>query len=118
MYRPQEKFNVAMKILKPEWVLISGVDKKRFPTINEVSDELTFFGSFRTFGGTERDVNGIYSIEDTATIETWYRPEITAECRIALLETNEVYEIIGTPENISKRNQFLKFKVRKIKGKA
>ena len=117
MYRPQANFNVPMKLLIPEWRTISGVDKKVYPNVEDVTDELIFFGNFKTFGGTEKVVNEVYSIEDTAVIETWYRPEIRAECRIALLNTNDVYEILGSPENIEMRNQFLKFKVKRIRGK-
>lgn len=75
-----------------------------------------FYGSFRTFGGTERDVNGLYSIEDTATVETWYRPDITSDCRVAVAGTNAVYDIFGEPENIEMRCQFMKFKLRRVKG--
>ena len=76
-----------------------------------------FFGSFKTYGGTERDVNGVYSIEDTANIETWYRPDIKANCRIAR-EDGATYDVIADPQNINMRNQFLKFKVRRVKGGA
>lgn len=117
MYRPQANFNVPMKLLVPEWKSISGVDKKVYPNVEDVSDDFIFFGNFRTFGGTEKDVNGVYSIEDTAVIETWYRPEINADCRIVLLNTNDLYEILGIPENIEMRNQFLKFKVKRVRGK-
>ena len=30
---------------------------------------------------------------------------------------NSIYEIIGVPENINMHNQFLKFKVKRYKGK-
>ena len=62
--------------------------------------------SFKTYGGTERDVNGVYSIEDTANIETWYRPDIKGNCRVAR-EDGATYDIIGEPENISMRNHYL-----------
>lgn len=117
-YRPMTPFNVAMKLLVPTWTSVNGVRKKTYPNPEDVTDALMFFGSFRTFGGTERDSNGLYIIENTATVETWYRPEITADCRVAVLSTGDVYDILGTPENIEMRNQFLKFKVRAVGGKA
>ena len=111
-YRPQLPFTVAMELLAPTYTKVNGVRKKTFTSAG------TFFGTFKTFGGTERDVNGIYSIEDTANIETWYRPDITSACRIKLAGTNAVYDILGEPENIEMRNQFLVFKVSRIKGGA
>lgn len=112
-------------LLTPNYKNVSGVNKPIYPTIQEalnVKDEKgnrlnLFFGSFKTYGGTERDVNGVYSIEDTANIETMYRPDIKANCRIAR-EDGATYDIIGEPENINMRNQFLKFKVRRVKGGA
>ena len=67
----------------------------------------------------ETTANGVYSVEDTATIETWYRPDITAACRIVLAnDTTAVYEIVGTPEDIEMRHQFMQIRVRRVKGGA
>lgn len=84
----------------------------------DVKDGITIFGSFKTYGGTGKTVDGIYSITDTAVVETWYRPDITSDCIIALADTGAKYEILNEPENIERRNQFLKFKVQRIKGGA
>ena len=116
---------IPLVLLTPTYKNVSGVNKPIYPTIQEalnVKDEKgnrlnLFFGSFKKYGGTERDVNGVYSIEDTANIETMYRPDIKANCRIAR-EDGATYDIIGEPENINMRNQFLKFKVRRVKGGA
>lgn len=115
MYRPQSPFNVPMYCLIPTYTTVNGVRKKTFPA---VSSGILFNGSFKTYGGTERDVNGLYSVEDTAIVETWYRPDITSGCRIALANTGAVYEVLGEPENIEMRNQVLKFKVTRVKGGA
>ena len=115
MYKPSVAFNVPMKLQIPKWENINGVRKKVYPNIEQ--SEL-IFGNFRTFGGTETTHNGVYGIESTATIETWYRPDITSDCRVVLLDANDIYEIIGEPENIEMRNKILKFKVKKIAGKA
>ena len=83
-----------------------------------MNDGVLIYGNFRTFGGTERDVNGLYSIENTATIETWFRPDIKSNCRIGIPETGEIYEILGEPENIGMRSQYLRLKVIQHKGGA
>lgn len=114
-YRPSLPFNVPLVLLVPTYTTVSGVKKKTFPTIEQ---GIQFFGTFKTYGGTERDVNGVYSVEDTATVETWFFPELSSGCRVAILGTNKVYDIIGEPENIELRNQFSVFKVIRIKGGA
>ncbi len=107
-----------MKLLIPTWTTVAGVDRKEYPDPADVPDDLIFFGCFKSFGGTEREVNGAYVIEDTATVETWFRPEIQSDCRVAMLNSGAVYEILGSPENIEMRNQFLQFKVRRVRGRA
>ena len=115
-FKPNIPFNVAMRLLIPTYTEVKGVPTKSF---NEPSDnDILFYGSFRTYGGSEAVVNDIYTIENTATIDTWYRPEIKANCRIYVIQTGETWEIVNDPENIALRNQFLQFKVRKIGGGA
>ena len=114
-YKPATPFATPIMLLIPSISTSYGVETKSFP---EISSGKLFFGTFRTFGGTERDVNGMYAVEDTAVIETWYDPEITAACRIGLPVNNTVYEIVGTPENIEMRNQYLRFKVKRVTGGA
>lgn len=124
-YRLTIENPIPIILLIPTNKNISGVLKKNYPTVDEAlsvkdikgNSVNLFFGSFKTYGGTEKSVNGVYSIEDTANIETWYRPDIKANCRIAL-ETGEIYDILGEPEDINKRHQFLKFKARRVKGGA
>lgn len=116
---------IPLILLIPTYKNVSGVNKPIYPSIEEalnVKDKKgnsinLFFGSFKTYGGTERDINGVYSIEDTANIETMYRPDIKANCRIAR-EDGATYDIISEPEDINQRHQFLKFKVKRIKGGA
>lgn len=112
-YKPQTPFTVPFKILKPTLTTTKGTPTKKF-----TPSETVYFCSFRTFGGTELTENGVYSVVDTATIETWFTDEITADCRIHNLQNGQVYEVIGTPENINMRNQYLKLRVRAIKGGA
>lgn len=114
-YRPQLPFSVPMKLLIPTYTKKQGVNVKALPA---VADGILFYGTFKTYGGTETTSNGVLSVEDTANIETWYRPDIKSDCVIALADSGAKYEIVGEPENINMRNQFLKFKVKRIKGGA
>ena len=101
-----------MFVFIPVVVTAKGSSKKTYPINGEL-----IYCSFRTFGGTETTSNGVLTIEDTAVIETWFRPDIKSDC---ILEDADGirYEILGTPENVNKRNQILKFKIRSIRGGA
>lgn len=114
-YRIAAPFTVQMVLLSPTYSKAYGAEGKTFPAIK---DGVPFNGNFRTFGGTERTVDGVYSIEDTAIVETWYNPAIKSDCRVAIPATGAVYEIINEPENIELRNQYLKFRMQRIKGGA
>ena len=114
-YKPAIPFNVPMRLLIPTLSDSYGVASKTYPPL---TDGILFFGSFRTFGGTESESNGVYTLLDTATVDTWYRPDITADCRVFVTETGKLYEIIGQPENIDMRNQFLKLTLRAVGGVA
>lgn len=114
-YRPFTPFNVPLILLIPTVSTAYGVATKTYPTL---AKGLPIFGSLRSFGGTDVTENGVYSVEDTATIETWYRPDITSDCRIAVAETGAVYEILGSPEDIEMRHQYLQVKLRRLKGGA
>ena len=110
-YRLEIKNPIPLVLLIPKSISkINGVK-------NNKSSNL-FFGSFKTYGGTEKTVNGIYSIEDTANIETWYRPDINSNCRIARANDGAIFNIINEPEDINQRHQFLKFKIKRVKGGA
>lgn len=114
-YKVSLPFNVPLRLLIPTVTKINGVNKKEYPPIE--SGEL-FYGSFKTYGGTEKQSNGVLMIEDTATIETFYRPEIKSDCAVAIADTGEIYEVISPPENIGMKYQYLVFKVRRVKGGA
>lgn len=114
-YKPAAPFNVAMRLLVPTTAVVKGVTKKVYPNPEE---GILFNGSFRTFGGTESNINNVYTVVDTATIDTWYNPQIKADCRIYLCEAGMTYEIIATPENIEMRNQYLQIRCRMLGGDA
>ena len=116
-FKPDMPFDTAMKILIPTDTMVKGVKKKTYPDPTTLSDNFLFFGSFRTFGGTENFSNDVYTVYNTAIIDTWYRPDITTECQIYLCDTGEIFDVITEPENINMRHQFMQFKVQKIGGK-
>lgn len=111
-YRPKEPFNVPMFVFIPTMVTVKGSPKKVYPEHGEL-----IYCSFKTFGGTETTSNGQLSVEDTAVVETWYRPDIKSDCLVKDVN-DKTYEILGTPENINMRNQILKFKIRSVRGGA
>lgn len=111
-FKPHTPFNVPMFLFVPTTIKEKGSVKKQYPISGEM-----IFCSYRTFGGTETTVNGVLSAEDTAVIETWYRPDIKADCMLEDTAGNR-FEILGTPENVNRRNQFLVFKIRAIRGGA
>jgi hypothetical protein len=115
-FKPAMPFDVAMKLLVPTSTMVKGVTKKVFPNPDEIQD--VFFASFRTYGGTENFSNDIYTVFDTAVVETWFNPQITTDCQIYLCETGETFNVITKPENINMRHQFMQFKVEKVGGKA
>lgn len=115
-FKVTEPFNVAMKLLKPTSTVVKGVTKKVYPKPADV--EKVFFGSFRTYGGTENFSNEVYTVFNTAVIDTWYDPNITTDCQIYLCDTGETYNVINEPENINMQYQYMQFKAEKVGGKA
>ena len=113
IFKPTLDNTIPLLLLQPIYSKVQGVTTKSFPEPNE---GILFYGSFKTYGGTERNINGIFQIEDTAVIECFYRPDIKSECRIVVPQTGAIYEVFHEPENINMRNQFLRFKVKRIKG--
>lgn len=111
-YSPNVPFSTPVMLLVPTVTTAKGSTKKTYSDTGDI-----IYCSFRSFGGTETTNNGVYSVEKTAKIETWFRPDIKADCKIKL-ESGEIYDIVGDPENINMRNQFLVFTVKQIKGGA
>ena len=109
MYRPSEPYITPVELFNPTYETVKGVTKKVYPEAGEL-----IFCSFKTYGGTETTVNDQLVVVDTANVETWYRPDITSASMIKL-GTKE-YEVMGEPEDIEQRHQFVKFKVRGVRG--
>jgi head-tail adaptor len=115
MYRPSEaaQMTTAMQLQQPKSSVSYGVSTNTWVAVKE-----PIMCNFKTYGGTEKVVNDVLSVEDTAQIVCWYRPDIKSNCRLIRLSDGAAFEILGEPENIEMRNQFLKFKIRRIKGGA
>ncbi len=110
-YRPSEPFSTPVMLFNPTYETVKGVAVKKYPEQGEL-----IMCCFKTYGGTETTVNEQLTVVDTANVETWYRPDITSASQLRL--GAKVYEVIGEPEDIEQRHQFLKFKVRGVKGGA
>ncbi len=115
MYRPSEtaQMTTVMRLQLPTMASAYGVSTKVWEDTS-----LLVRCNFKSYGGTERIINDVLTVEDTAQIVCWFHPDIKSECRLVRLSDNAVFEILGTPENIEMRNQFLKIKVRRVKGGA
>lgn len=107
-YKPNFPYTTVLELFKPTYNTVKGVTVKSYEYVDNI------YCSFKTYGGTETTSNDQLVIEDTANVETWYRPDITSGSQLKL--GSKVYEVISEPENIDQRNQFLKFKVRGVKG--
>lgn len=114
MLRPASaaQMTTPMSLQVPTSTSIMGVAKKKYTDIDVI------WCNFKTYGGTESVSNDVLSVIDTAQITCWYRPDIKSDCRLKRLSDDAVFEILGEPENIEQRNQFLYFKIRRVKGGA
>lgn len=112
MYRPKaiDELHTPVKLLIPTFTKYNGVRTAAYPEDGDV-----IFVNWKGYGGTEREVNGVYSVIDTATVTTWFRPDISSDCRL-MREDGTVYRIMQEPENVELRGQFCVFKVERIKG--
>ena len=115
MIRPAKtaQMTTPMRLQTPTIERINGVAVKSYTDANGV-----VMANFASYGGTEKTVNGIIAIEDTATVTTWYRPDLQSDCRLIRLTDGAVFDVIGEPENIEMRNMFSVCKVRRVKGGA
>ena len=109
-YKPQLPFNVPAMLLKRSMRKVNGVNQESF------TEKTMFYCAAKSYGGTEKVVNGVYVIEDTWQIDTWYNPAFDKGDRIRFLDDNTECEILASPENINRRGQYMRFKVVRISG--
>lgn len=112
MYRPKEidNLDVAIKVYKKKKEYVSGSPKV---THEPIKDPIVMC-NFKTYGGTEKTANDLFVIYDTAIVTTWFRPDITSDCIIEVLQNGKKYEVKNDPENFGLRNQYMQFKVERI----
>ena len=109
-YQPQVPFSVPAMHLKRSTTKVNGVNQETF------TEQSIFNCSAKSYGGTEKVVNGVYVIEDTWLIDTWYNPAFGKGDRIRFLDDMSEFEILASPENINRRGQYMRFKVVRISG--
>jgi hypothetical protein len=102
--------------LKRSTKKVNGANQETF------SDGKMFYCSAKSYGGTEKVVNGVCVIEDTWTVDTWYNPAFGKGDRIRFLDERDEdgnyveFEILASPENINRRGQYMRFKISHIGG--
>ena len=109
-YKPNLPFRIPVLLLKRSVTKINGLNQETF------TEDIIFYCSAKSYGGTEKVVNGVYVIEDTWNIDTWYNPRISKGDRVRFLDDNSEYDIYSTPENINRSCQYMQFKVVAIGG--
>lgn len=112
-FSPSFPYSTPIELLIPATEIIKGTPVKTYP-----ANGIRLNCSWKTYGGTETTQNGLFSVIDTARIETWYRPDIMSDCRIKDIQTGVIYKILGNPEDINRRHQFMAFKVEAVRGGA
>lgn len=110
-------FCTPMYILNPVYRTSKGVRSQVYPDPSDLTEDERIFGTFRSYGGTDTQSNDLTVVEKTGYIDTWYRPDIKSDTRLYIVDTQDSYEILGDPEDINMRHQYLKIRVRKIGGK-
>ena len=109
-YRPPEinELRTPAELLIPVYSKYNGVQKKTFPESGDL-----IFVNFKSKGGTESVVNGVYSVINTADIVTWFDPRIKSDCAIKV--DSDIYQIKGDPEILT---PYIILKTEKVSGGA
>lgn len=102
-------FRTRFLIMQPSYEMVNGVSKRTLEKTGEI------FASARSFGGTEKVVDGVLGIVKTMVLQTWYRPDLVSGT--VLEDTNgNRWEMYGEPENIEMSNRFIQMKVKRVDG--
>lgn len=110
-------FRPALPYAVPARILTASTAKSQGITVKTYADGAQIWVSARGFGGTEAVRDGVLSVVDTMTIETWFRPDITQDCRIRLLDDGSVWGILNL-EDVGRRHQYVVLKCSRIAGGA
>lgn len=109
-FEPSLPFDTPALLLKMQTEKINGVNQ---PTYTEAHQ---FFCSAKSYGGTEKQVNGVTVIEDTWTVDAYYDPAFDAGDKIRFLDDNTEFKILARPENINRKGLYMRFKVTRVGG--
>lgn len=110
-YEANLPFDIPALHLKRHLKKVNGANQEDFTEADE-----PFFCSAKSYGGTEKQVNGVTVIEDTWSIDTFYNPDFRKGDRIRFLDDGTEFKILASPENINRRGQYMRFKVLAIGG--
>jgi hypothetical protein len=110
-YEANLPFDIPARHIKRSLEKVNGINQEIF---TEAKDP--FNCSAKSYGGTEKQVNGVTVIEDTWIVDTYYNPEFKKGDKIRFLDDGTEYEILASPENIDRRGQYMRFKVLHIGG--
>lgn len=110
-YVPTAVLNIPARIWHCKYVRQNGVQK----AVYEPDDDVIWLGA-KSYGGTEKTVDGVYAVEDTMDFTGYYTPKLLSQDRVQLLGDGSFWEVLNTPENIDMRGAFMKFKGRRYKN--
>lgn len=113
MLKPPEQMTTPMRLQKRSIKTVHGADT---PDYSDADQDPVIMCNFKSKGGTEAIHNGQYIVLDTATVQTWYRPDIKKGDRLILEQDGSIWDIKGNPENVEMRNQILILKVQNAGG--
>jgi hypothetical protein len=110
MFRPVgiNELKTPALLFTPTTEKYNGVRTKVYPENGDL-----IFVNFKTKGGTETVVDGVYRVIDTAEITTWWNPNIKSDSRIEI--DSNIYEVKSV-ENIEGQNMFMIVKLEKVSG--
>lgn len=91
-------------------------DEPIYEKITSKGKPIVFIGNRQNaFGGEVYEAQAI-GAEDVATITVGYHPLISSDCLLCAYDTEKLYEIIGTPDNVLEKNKKLQFKIKRYQN--
>lgn len=111
MWKPQvQQFTTPIRIQRRIETDVNGAPEVSY----QDADPALAFCNWKGKGGTESTEAGTLTVEDTAEIVMWYRPDVNQRDRLLLNDDDRLaYEIISPPDNVEMRNMYLILKVKR-----
>lgn len=110
-YVPSAVLNTPARIHVAVERRVNGVMSREYEPVDHVT-----WVSAKSYGGKEKVVDGVYSVEDTMDFVAYFDPQLTSTARLELLGDGSMWEIVNTPENTDLRGSFVRFKGRRLHG--